>query len=87
MPDGDGASHLVSSRLVLQFTPDVSWSTLAQYDNVDNEVGINSRFRWIIAPGNELFIVFNQSFEGDEGDHLEPTFTEMASKLVWTFRL
>ena len=79
--------HLLRGRLVLQFTPDISLSTLAQYDNVEDGFGINSRIRWIFTPGNELFIVFNQSFEDEDGGGLESTFTEIASKVVLTFRL
>jgi hypothetical protein len=90
LPEGDFTSHLVRGRLVLQFTPDISWSTFAQYDNVSATLGINTRFRWIIEPGNELFVVVNQSFEKKDGDEvegkLEPSGTEIAMKLVWTLR-
>ena len=90
LPEGSFTSHLVRGRVVLQFTPDISWSTLVQYDNVSAALGINSRFRWIIEPGNELFVVVNQSFEEKDGDEvkgkLEPSGTEIAMKLVWTLR-
>ncbi len=86
LPSGEFTAHRLRGELVLQFTPDVSLSTLVQYDNVTDGMGINSRFRWIFEPGNELFIGFNQSFGGEDADTLEPVLTEIASKVAWTFR-
>jgi len=45
---------------------------------------MNSRFRWIIEDGRELFVVVNQGF--DARDDLEATRTAPLVKLQWTFR-
>ncbi|MEO0417080.1 MAG: hypothetical protein AAF226_19260, partial [Verrucomicrobiota bacterium] len=42
--------------------PKFSWNALAQWDNVSNEVGINSRIRYIVAPGKDIFFVINQGY-------------------------
>ena len=74
-----------SVRVNIQFTPTISWTTLTQYDNVSDEIGINSRLRWIIVPGSDLFIVLNQGLSVEDG-RLHRGVTEPRVKLGWTFR-
>ncbi len=85
IPEDDFTVHIASGRVDLQFTPQISWSTLTQYDNASDEIGINSRFRWIIEPGSELFLIFNQGLLIDDG-RVERGATEPRVKLGWTFR-
>ena len=84
LPDGDELIHLLSAQISLLFTPDISWVTLVQFDNVSDSIGINSRFRWIIEDGRELFLVLNQGL--DTSDGVRATRTEPLVKLQWTFR-
>jgi hypothetical protein len=84
LPDGDDLIHLLSTELSFQFTPNISWITLVQYDNVSDSIGINSRFRWIVEDGREFFVVLNQGL--DTSDGLEAGRTEPLVKLQWTFR-
>ena len=84
LPGGDEPFHTLRDRLSLFFTPDISWVTLVQYDNVSDTIGANSRFRWIIEDGREVFSVLNQDF--DTRDEIRPGRTEPLVKLEWTFR-
>jgi hypothetical protein len=84
LPDGDDLIHLLNTQISLLFTPDISWITLVQFDNVSDSIGINSRFRWIIEDGREFFVVLNQGF--DTSDGLEAERTEPLVKFQWTFR-
>ncbi len=84
LPAGDTMIHLLRARLSLFFTPDISWVTLVQFDNVSDTIGINSRFRWIIEDGRELFLVLNQGFDSRDG--VEATRTAPLAKLQWTLR-
>jgi hypothetical protein len=84
LPGGDELIHLLSTRLSLFFTPDISWTTLVQFDNVSDFMAINSRFRWIIEDGREFFIVLNQGF--DTSDGVQAGRTEPLVKLQWTLR-
>ena len=84
LPNGDENIHVMRARFSLFMTPDISWVTLVQYDSVSDAIGINSRFRWIIEDGRELFLVLNQSF--DARDEIIPTRTAPIAKLQWTFR-
>ncbi len=78
-------THIARVRVNVLFTPDISWNTFIQYDNVSKLMGINSRFRWIIEPGREFFFVVNQGFLV-ESDRFQSTGTELTTKLGWTFR-
>jgi len=84
LPDGDELIHLASTELSLLFTPNVSWVTLVQFDNVSDSIGINSRFRWIIEDGRELFLVLNHDL--DTSDGVRAGRIEPLVKLQWTFR-
>jgi hypothetical protein len=51
---GSFYTQLVTLRGDYNFTPNVSWANLLQYDNESRIAGAQSRFRWILRPGNEL---------------------------------
>ena len=59
LDEGDFATNLATLQLVWDFTPDLTWKTFIQYDDVSDSVGINSRLRWILEPGRNLFFVVN----------------------------
>ncbi|MGB0618004.1 MAG: DUF5916 domain-containing protein [Myxococcota bacterium] len=83
LPGGDENIHLLRARLSLFFTSDISWVTLVQYDSVSDQIGVNSRFRWIIEDGREVFVVLNQGFDA-RGD-VRATRTAPLAKVQWTF--
>ncbi len=85
LPEGHFRTRIARLRVNVQFTPDLSWNTFAQYDNLTDTIGINSRVRWIIVPGREFFVVFNQDLLAD-GWTITRGRTEPVVKLVWTFR-
>lgn len=84
LPQGDFRTHLVRARVNYQFTPNLAWITVAQWDNVTDTAGINSRIHWIIEDGRDLFIVFNQGL--DTRDGVTATRSEPLIKFEWTFR-
>jgi hypothetical protein len=85
LAEGDFITRIGRVRLNVFLTPDLSWTTFAQYDNVSRSMGMNSKVRWIFEPGSELFVVVNQGFDVD-GSDFRSTFTELTSKIGWTFR-
>jgi hypothetical protein len=80
--------RLVRLRAQVILTPDISWDTFVQYDNLSHSVGWNSRLRWILQPGNELVIIWNQSQGANdiEGRDFRFQSAGLTSKLSWTFR-
>ena len=64
--EGNFNVRLPTARLNLALTPDLSWTTLAQYDNLSDNLGLYSRIRWTFRPGSDLFFVVNQGFGFDD---------------------
>ena len=85
LPEGEFDVVVGYGGLRLTPSPRLSWTTIAQYDNVSDELGINSRLRWIISPGNDLFLVYNQSVAND-GRSFRSLGSEAIAKLGWTWR-
>lgn len=85
LPGQHGRVHVVRSLIAFYFTPNISWSTLVQYDNVSNSIGVNSRLRWIVSDGREIFVVLNQGANIID-DEIERGVTEPFAKIAWTFR-
>ena len=85
LDEGNFTTRLTRGRVNLNFTPDLSWNTFLQYDNVSDLFGINSRVRWIVDPGNEVFLVFDHRYDVYHSD-LRTLNSQVTSKVVWTFR-
>jgi hypothetical protein len=49
----------------LQFTPYVTWVNNIQYDTVSGVAGWQSRFRWIVRPGNDIYVVYTHNWLDD----------------------
>ena len=81
--DRDKMIHIVRGRIDVFLTADVSWQTLVQYDTASDQIGFNTRFRWIIEDGREVFLVVNQGL--DATSEIRATQTEAVAKLQWTF--
>lgn len=71
-----------------QFSPFMYLVNNVQYDTVSRVVGWQSRFRWILTPGNDIFVVYTQNWL----DPLEPSARFLtldrrgAAKAVYTKR-
>ena len=85
LPEGNFTTRVARARVNVFFTPDISWRTFAQYDNVSESLGINSRFRWILEDDRELFVVINQAFQVESYD-FRSTVSELAVKITWSIR-
>ena len=55
-------TNLFQIDLGLDFTPDISLSSNIQFDDVTEVLGTNTRFRWIITPGTDIFIIYNHNW-------------------------
>ena len=56
------------------------------YDNVSDVLGLNTRMRWIIEPGNDLFLVFNQRWIDTEDGGFRSIAHEGQFKVQYTYR-
>ena len=60
-------AHVTAGRFDLHFSPALSLFNLVQFDNESNNIGWQSRLRWIYAPGCDFFAVLGSSW-GKEPD-------------------
>ncbi len=63
LPQGDFTQDLVALRLRLNWSPDLSLSSLVQYDNETESLGSNTRLRWTFEPLGDLFVVYNHNLQ------------------------
>jgi hypothetical protein len=88
---GDFNINIGQFKVVYAFTPDMVLSSNIQYDSESRDVGANSRFRWTIKPGTDLFIVWNRGwqrpFDSENPFGMETVSDQIAAKLRWTFRM
>lgn len=66
LPQGDFITRLTSLNTQVAFSSTLFWISLLQYDNVSEEIGLNTRLHWIPRAGQEGFIVFNHNLEDRE---------------------
>ncbi len=85
LDEGDFAVHLGRLKVDLLFSPRVTWSSFAQWDDVSEEVSLNSRFWWIFSPGREAFVVLNRGWDLED-DSLRPTRLDTTLKVGYTLR-
>ncbi len=61
-PYGSADILLISPKFDLTFSKTIFWSTLVQYSNQRDNLGINSRLQWRFAPLSDLFLVYNDNY-------------------------
>jgi hypothetical protein len=86
LEQGDFFTQLFSLQADYNFSPNVSWANLVQYDNESRILGFQSRFRWILKPGNDLFLVMNRGWFRTFDHEYISSFDKGTIKLQYTFR-
>jgi uncharacterized protein DUF5916/cellulose/xylan binding protein with CBM9 domain len=87
LPQGRFSTQILTLSGDYNFTPNLSWANLAQYDNESRVAGLQSRMRWILQPGNDLFLVLNRGWEKSLlEDRFQPVFDRGSVKLQYTLR-
>jgi hypothetical protein len=85
LPNGDFETHLAILRANFSFTPELSWNNFLQWDTESDTIGVQSRLRWIPVPHQEVFLVFNETLEGDSSSSA-PLFQELSFKVTYAIR-
>ncbi len=86
LKEGNFNTSLIMFRLDYSFTPFITLANFLQYDTDSRNIGLQSRFRWILHPGNDFFIVLNHSWQEDSLDRFVSAQTRFRVKLNYTFR-
>lgn len=63
-----GASELILLRpkVDLSFSRSVFFSTLMQYNNLSNNISINTRLQWRFKPASDFFLVYTDNYYASE---------------------
>lgn len=83
-PHPDADYWLLTPRIDVTFTKSLFWSTMVQYSNQRNNLGINSRLQWRFAPLSDLYIVYNDNYFTED---FGPRFRSINLKLTYWFNI
>jgi hypothetical protein len=62
LPQGSFTANIYQLNANILFSPDITLYNYIQYDNFSRTAGWQSRFQWILKPGNEIIIAWNSLF-------------------------
>ena len=85
LPSGDVRQTLVGTRLRVNFSPDLSLASYAQYDTDSDSIGVNTRLRWTFNPAADLFVVYNHNVRTLQ-DRWQLDSNQLLVKLQYAFR-
>lgn len=68
------------------FSPFIAVTSIIQYDNMSEMLGMFNRLRWTLTPGSDLFLVYTRNWIQLE-DRFTPLETQGAIKLNYTYRI
>jgi hypothetical protein len=89
---GDFDTQVYGARLDVTLSPELSWRNFVQYDSTSRSVGWQSRLRWTLDPGSDLFVLANLGWERDDAGGLRPdaplvsNAQELTIKFVYLLR-
>ncbi len=62
LPEGDFMARIYQLNLNILFSPSITLYNYFQYDNASEKVGWQSRFQWILKPGNEIILAWTSGW-------------------------
>jgi len=63
LPRGNFKENVYQFKADFYITPRLGLMNYVQYDDDSNELGINTRFRWEVSPGNTIYLVYSKNWE------------------------
>jgi hypothetical protein len=89
LAEGDFNTHVFRFDGNLDLSPNLSFTSQLQYDNLSERLGLFTRLRWILEPGSDLFFVYTHNWQSTslDRDRLSPRNAEAALKLTYTIRI
>ena len=85
LPEGDFDTDLFRFEANVDPTPSISFTSNVQFDTLSDRLGLFNRFRWILTPGTDLFLVHTANWLSEE-DRLRPLSTGGTIKLSYNHR-
>jgi hypothetical protein len=84
--EGEFTTRLGLFRFDYSFSPLITLTNFVQYDTDSRNMGLQSRLRWIVRPGNEVFFVMNHSWQKNPLDRFDALTNDVRAKINYTFR-
>ena len=88
LPQGSFIARIYGSRVDYAASSFLSVSSLIQFDNRSENLGLQSRVRWTIEPGKDVFFIFGQGWVQDleRGYDFRRQDSRLAMKFQYTIR-
>ena len=87
LPQGAFVTRLANLSSEVAFNANLLWINRVQYDNVSEEVGVNSRLHWVLQDGREAYLVLNHNLQDyDRDNSFDETLSDLSVKVNYTFR-
>jgi len=87
LPEGRFTTRLFRFVAETHVSPVIGITNNVQYDSQSAVLGWQSRFRWILAPGNDLYVVYTHNWRDDLFENRFGTLDRrLASKVLYTYR-
>ncbi len=81
LAEGAFTTDLGSLRLGFDFTTEMSFRGLVQYNSQSDQVLANLRFRYIYVPGSDLFVVYNERRVAERSDLIDRTLIVKVTRM------
>jgi hypothetical protein len=86
-PGQSAITRQVTFENEISFNAKLSLVSLAQFDNISDDIGINSRLRYNLSAGQDVWFVINHNMTRDPlDDRFHSTQSVAAAKIRYTFR-
>ena len=88
LQQGNFIARIISTQVNYTVSPFLSFSNLVQFDNRSGNLGLQSRVRWTLKPGNDVFFIFGQGWVQELGGFYDfrQQDSRLATTLQYTFR-
>jgi hypothetical protein len=88
LAEGNFVARLFILKADYSVSPQLTFFNLLQFDNEERSLGWQSRVRWTLQPGNDMFFVLSQGWLQEEarGLSFRSTDTKIAGKVQYTLR-
>ncbi|MBN2480751.1 MAG: hypothetical protein JXB19_03355 [Bacteroidales bacterium] len=85
LPEGDFSADILQFNLNILFSPNITLYNYLQYDSKSKTAGLQTRFRWVLKPGNEILLVWNSGYSIPD-ERLAMDEDALRFKLKYNFR-
>jgi len=70
LPQGNFMANIFQFNTNILFSPEITLYNYFQYDNASKTAGWQSRFHWIVKPGNEIILAWTSNFKKNTGNFI-----------------